>query len=333
MRATPDRATIVAFLGIVALGGLNAVAVRFSNRELAPLWGATLRFGIASLVLFGIVGVRRVPLPRGRALVGSLLYGLLGFAGAFGLIYLGLVRTPAGVGQVILAIVPLLTLVFAMVARLEGFRWQSLGGSILAMGGIGVVFGDRLGAAAPIDSMLAVVGGAACMAAATVVVKRFPKCHPEANNAIAMGVGAVSLLVVSFLAGERHAVPAATQTWAAVAYVALPGSVAVFSLFLYVIQRWTASATSYVMLLMPLVTVAAGATLAGEVVTPLFVVGGALVLAGVYVGAFAPAGGRLPGPLVEARPSAAQRSMAPRPMVVVAARSSGARDPIIPGCA
>ena len=41
---TPARSTAVAFIAIVVLGGVNGVAVRFSNRELDPLWGAGLRF-------------------------------------------------------------------------------------------------------------------------------------------------------------------------------------------------------------------------------------------------------------------------------------------------
>jgi drug/metabolite transporter (DMT)-like permease len=96
IRSTPDPTTAAAFLAIVLLGGGNAVAVRFSDHELAPLWGATLRFGIAAIVLLAIVGLRRIPLPRGGALMGSALYGSFGFAGAFGLIYWGLsTRRPA----------------------------------------------------------------------------------------------------------------------------------------------------------------------------------------------------------------------------------------------
>jgi drug/metabolite transporter (DMT)-like permease len=286
--STPDRSTIAAFIAIVVLGGFNGVAVRFSNHELAPFWGAAIRFVLAAAVLFGIVAIRRVPIPRGAALTGSLLYGLLGFAGAFGFIYWGLVKTPAGLGQIILALVPLLTFLFAVAERLEGFRWQSLVGAFVAMGGIAVVFGDRIGAAVPLVSMLAIVAAAACMAQSNVVVKRYPKCHPVANNAIAMGVGGAVLLLVSLVAGERHAVPVEAQTVAAIGYLSLIGSVGVFSLFLYVISRWSASATSYVMLLMPLVTVAVAASLANEAVTAAYFVGGALVLGGVYLGAFAP---------------------------------------------
>jgi drug/metabolite transporter (DMT)-like permease len=64
------------------------------------------------------------------------------------------------------------------------------------------------------------------------------------------------------------------------------GSVVMFALFVFTLQRWTASAVSYVTLLMPLVTVALAAVLTQERITPSFVLGGAVILAGVYVGAF-----------------------------------------------
>lgn len=333
IRTTPIPTTVAAFLAIVLLGGGNAVAIRFSNEELAPFWGATLRFGIAAIVLLAIVGLRRVPLPRGSALTGSLLYGLLGFGGAFGFIYWGLVRTPAGLAQVILALVPLLTFLLAVAQGLERFRRQSLAGALIALVGIAIVFGERLGSGAPLGSMLAVLAAAACMAESNVVVKRFPKCHPVANNAIAMGTGAAILLALSLVAGEAHVLPTEARTWTAIAYVSLAGSVAVFSFFLFVIQRWTASATSYVMLLMPLVTVSLGAALAGESITPAFLAGGAFVLAGVYVGAFAPPISRLLGvparsTIPPATPVVAEGHGAPVPTTMRVSST-----PIQPGCA
>ena len=56
---------------------------------------------------------------------------------------------------------------------------------------------------------------------------------------------------------------------------------------LVVVQRWTASATAYVFVLMPVVAVAAGALVADEQITLTTVLGGAVVAAGVYVGALA----------------------------------------------
>jgi drug/metabolite transporter (DMT)-like permease len=332
MLRIPAAATVAAFLAIVLLGGGNGVAVRFSNQELAPFWGATLRFGIAAIVLLVIVALRRVPLPRGSALAGSLLYGVLGFGGAFGFIYWGLVRTPAGLGQVILALVPLLTFLLAVAQGLEPFRRQSLTGALIALVGIAIVFGERVGAGAPLGSMLAVLAAAVCMAESNVVVKRFPKCHPVANNAIAMSTGAAILLVVSVVAGEPHVLPTEMRTWTAVVYVSLAGSAAVFSLFLFVIGRLTASATSYVMLLMPLVTVSLGAALAGESITSAFLAGGVFVLAGVYVGAFAPPiSGLLPVPARSAIPPTTRTRAALNAALVPTPVASST--PVQPGCA
>jgi drug/metabolite transporter (DMT)-like permease len=294
-----DRTTVAAFVLIVLLAGGNGVAVRFSNHELAPLWGATIRFAIATPVLLAAVAVLRLPLPHGRALIGSVLYGILGFGITFGLSYLGLVDVGAGLAQIILALVPLLTFLLAVLQGLERFRWQVLAGTLIALAGIAVIFGDQIRDAVPLLSMLAVVGAATAMAGSNVVIKRFPRAHPIATNAVAMGSATLVLLVATLVTGEHLSVPARAQTWLAVGYVSVIGSVGVFTLFLYVIARWSASASSYVMLLIPLVTVFLGVVLDNEAVTWAYLVGGPMVLAGVYVGVFAPPirfGARPPAP-------------------------------------
>ena len=288
MVAPMERSTIVAFVGVVVLGGVNGVSISITNQEVPPLWGATLRFGAAALLLFGLTAARQIDLPRGPALVGSLLYGLLYFGVGFGLIHWALVDAPPGLTQVILAVVPLAALLLAVAHRVERFRWQGIGGAVLALAGVVVVFGDPIGGAVPIPSLLAVLGGAVAIAEGSVAVKRFPGSHPVAGNAVAMAVGAGLILVVSLLAGEPPLVPDTIRAWAALTYLVVVGSVVVFVLFLYVIARWTASATSYVWPLLPLVAVPFSALVLAEPVTPLLLAGGLLVVAGVYLGAFAP---------------------------------------------
>jgi hypothetical protein len=46
-----ERVALTAFLSYTALAGGNAVGIRFSNRELAPLWRAGLRFALAAALL------------------------------------------------------------------------------------------------------------------------------------------------------------------------------------------------------------------------------------------------------------------------------------------
>jgi drug/metabolite transporter (DMT)-like permease len=100
-----------------------------------------------------------------------------------------------------------------------------------------------------------------------------------------MLLGAALLGTVAVVVGEVLVVPERPETWLAMAYLIGPGSIAVFVLVLYILARWTASATSYAFLLFPLVAVGLGAVLLQEPVQPSFLLGGAIVLAGVYVGA------------------------------------------------
>ena len=267
------------------LGSGNIVAVRFSNRELEPLWGAGARFAIAASVLCAIGLVARRSFPRGRSLRGAVSFGLLAFTGAYALFYIGAVRVSAGTAGVIMALVPLLTLLLATAQRLERFSWRGLAGSLLAVAGIGVILSGSPAGAAPIASVLLIVGAATCASQAGIVVKRTPESDVITTNGVAMAVGAVLLLAMSFGAGEAHDMPSSLSVWVAVAFLAFVGSPLLFILYVFVLNRWTASAASYQFVLFPPVTIVLGALVAGESVTGGLLLGVPLVLAGVYVGA------------------------------------------------
>jgi drug/metabolite transporter (DMT)-like permease len=284
-RQEPDPTTLGAFVLLVVLAGGNAPAIRYvscEGCELDPFWSAALRFSLAAAI-FALVSVGRFP--RERALAGATLFGALQFGAGFAFVYWGLVHAPAGLSQVLLACVPLFTFGLALAHRQERFRLEGLVGAALAVAGIAVVFGSGYDTGVPTSSMLATLAGAVCWAEALVLVKAFPDVHPAAMNAVGMTVGAGLLLGLSIVSGEELALPEAASTLTAQAYLVLAGSLAVFWLYVFVAQRWSASAASYQLVLIPLVTVVVSAWLQDEPVTPAFGVGSALVLLGVYVGA------------------------------------------------
>ncbi len=285
-RVRPDRATLAAFAGVVLFGGVNAIAVKKSVAELAPFWSAGLRFVVAGLLLVAIVVVTRRSFPRGRSLAGAALYGALAFSASFAFIYPALREVPAATGSVLLALVPLLTFGLAILHGQERFRAQGLLGALIAVAGVAVVVVDQLSAAVPLGLLLSFVAGVAFIAESGVILKWVPRSDPFATNAVAMLTGSAFLLAISIIAGETWAVPAEPATWAAMAYLVVFGSIVMFGLYLFALRRWTASAVSYVTLLMPLVTVPLAALLTSESISPSFLLGGAIALGGVYVGAF-----------------------------------------------
>lgn len=288
MPSASERLTLTVFMVMSVLAGGNAVGVRFSNRELDPLWGAGLRFSLAAIVLIVIMVARRQAIPRGKALAGAVLYGLFSFGGAFALAYYGLERVQAGIGQTLLAIVPLATLLLAFVHGQEHLHRAGIAGTLLAIGGIAVVSGATAAESIPPLSVLALVGAALCFAEAAVLVHRFPSIHPIALNAVGMTTGAIFLLSAALIAGNRFAWPEKAATWLAIVFLVFIGSVLVFVLYVFVLQRWEASRASYTFVLIPIFTVIFSAWLDDEQIGPGLLIGGLLVLVGVYIGALRP---------------------------------------------
>jgi drug/metabolite transporter (DMT)-like permease len=299
---SPGGFTIAAFAGAVTLGGANFLAVRFSNRELAPVWGAGLRFSLAALLFASIAVALRLRRPRGPQLLLTGLYGLFSFALSYALMYWALVRVTAGMAAVVLAVVPLVTLLLAAAQRLERLSGRTVIGSLLALGGIASTTLGSNGVVLPLSGLLAMAAAALTIGQSVILGKRVSGNHPAMTNAVGMAVGAPILLGISAVAGEQWVLPRQTEVIWSVAYLVTLGSIGLFILTILVVRRWSASATSYMFVLFPIVTMLLGAWLADEPLTARGALGAALVMSGVWFGALSPAA-RRPLALVRETPA------------------------------
>ncbi|HET6380446.1 MAG TPA: DMT family transporter [candidate division Zixibacteria bacterium] len=292
--ARSDRLTLAAFLLLVLLAGGNAVGVDIARGELEAYWGAGLRFAGGAAIFGILMAAFRVPAPAGRALVGAVLYGAVGFGAAYGIAFVAIPMTGAGTGQLLLGLVPLLTLILARLHGLERIRPRAVLGSLLAFLGLAVLAADRIAADVPPAGIGLAFLGAVTMAESGVIVKLTPRAHPIATNAVGMLTGAALLLPMSVLVREAWVLPVQQDTWAAVIYLVVLGSVGVFGLNVFVLGRWPASVVAFEFLLIPLATIPFSAVLTGEPITPIMLLGGAVILVGVYIGSLA--GERTPLP-------------------------------------
>ncbi len=277
---------LLVFAAIVLVGGTNFVAVRFSNRELPPFFGAGIRFVAASLLLLVLAGAMRLRLPRGRALVGALAFGVLNFGVTYALAYWALQTAPAALASTLVALTPLLTFLLAVTIRDETFHWRGLAGGLVAIVGVAIIFRDQVRDVS-LGPLVALALQPLAFAIGTIWAKRLPQGHPVATNAVAMAPGAALLLALAWVAKEAPSLPSRPETWLALGYLIVATAILFVGIF-FVVRRWTASATSYATVMFPVVTLVVGAIIAGEGVTWSFVVGAALVMVGVYIGALAP---------------------------------------------
>ncbi len=288
MDQLPERATLAAFAGAVFFGGTNFIAVKFSNEELPPLFGSGIRFAAAALLLLGLMRLRRLPFPSASDARGPAVYGILGFAVSYAFLYYALQGLTAGTTAVFVASTPLITLVLAVFHRQERFTARGLIGGALAVAGIALISFDSLGGDLRPIYLISAMLGVVAIAESSVLIKGFPQAHPITTNAIGMSVGGLLLLGASLALREDWMVPQRAKTWLVLLWLITAGSVGLFVLFLYVIKRWTASATVYALALMPVVAVTLGTFVADEPVTIGLIVGAGLVITAVYVTTLSP---------------------------------------------
>jgi drug/metabolite transporter (DMT)-like permease len=163
-------------------------------------------------------------------------------------------------------------------------RGRGLAGASFAVLGIMVIQRGQDRGTVPIASFMAFVAAAACAAESLVVLKRFRLTDPLSTNAVGMGVGGLALLALSFIMQEPQNLPRAAEAWTSLAYLIPFGTLLLFGTQVFLVRRWSASAASYVFVLIPFVAAVLGVLLAGERLSASLFIGGILILAGVLVG-------------------------------------------------
>ncbi|TVR88133.1 MAG: EamA family transporter [Trueperaceae bacterium] len=290
--ARPDAIALVLFGLCVLLGSGNFLAVRFSNLELPPLWGAGLRFALAAIVFTALAFATRRPWPRGAMLARTVVFGLLNFGLFFALMYWSLLHVTAGVATIVLASVPLVTLALAVMQRMERFQTRSLVGGVAALLGIGWIAFAPTALDVPLVPLLALLAAVATIGQSIILGKHVSANHPAITNAVAMSAGAALLLTASLAAGETWSWPSLPEARWALLYLVAFGSVGLFALTLLLIRRWTPSAASYAFVVIPVTTMLLEAWIANVPITATALVGAGLVIVGVWFGALAPTPGR-----------------------------------------
>ena len=276
------------FIACALIWGSTFLAIRFGNEATPPVWAATIRLAIASVLLFGIAAAFRMPLPRGNALRGAALWGLFNLGVNLSLLYIGETTVPSGISAVLFATVPLTTALLAAAFHVEPLVTRKLVAAVVAIGGVAVIFAGELGVAVPFAGLLTVFCAASAAALANVLLKQAPKQQVIPLNAIGTAVGAAVCLVVSLVLGESHAIPLTAAAWIPILYLTLAGSLGAFVLFTWLVTHWSVSNASLLGVTVPIIAVILGGLVKGEQPAALTYVGAAIVISAILIALRAP---------------------------------------------
>lgn len=272
------------FALLCVIWGSTWLVIKVGYGDLGPFTLAAVRFLVAGFILVPLIPVFGARWPRGRTewwvvvFVGTVLFGA-----DYGLIYWGEQWLDSGLTAIIFAILPVMTSIAAhFYLKTERLSVQTLVGTGLAFGGVVALFADRLAIdASQTWPMLAILASAACATAANLATKRYgATLHPVALNAPAVLIGGTTLFVVALVAGEDVRFPTDADTWSAVLYLAIVGSVFTFLVYFWLLKTWSVTSLSFIAVFTPLVAVLLGFVFREERPTPWTGLGGLLILGG-----------------------------------------------------
>jgi drug/metabolite transporter (DMT)-like permease len=264
--------------------------IKLGLADLPPLSFAGIRFVVAASVLWGIIAIRRSPLPKGLRAWGFLaVTGFLAFSLNYGLLFWGEQRTSSGLAAVLQATIPAFGLAIAhLLLPSDRMTLAKVLGVSLGIAGVAVIFSDRTTLAGP-DALrggLAIVAGAFTVALSNVLVKaRGASFDPVILAGVQMTFGLVPLVLAGFLLeGNPFAFRWTSRAVLSVLYLALVGSVIAFLLFYWLLQRMDVTKVLLIALVTPVLALALGAAVLGEQLGGRAFLGTAMILGGISVG-------------------------------------------------
>ena len=288
-REVRGPAQYAAFAGMCLIWGTTFLAIRIGSEAIAPLWGATLRLILATLLNVGVAVITRASWPRGAALRGIALFGFLNLGLNFALLYWGELTVPSGIAAVFYATIPLTTGLFAWMLGVQAIERSRTIAAAVGLAGVVLIFSGELRWGAPPIALLAVFTGATLASLAGVILKKAPPHSTFVVNAIGAAIGTCVCFVASLLLGEPHVIPRTGAAWWPIVYLAIAGNLGAYVLYAWLMSQWNVTTLSVGALIIPVLAVIAGALVRREAPAPETYAGALLVLLGVAMSLF---GGR-----------------------------------------
>jgi drug/metabolite transporter (DMT)-like permease len=271
---------------VTAVWGVAFVGIKEVIAHGPPLTLAGARFVLGGGLLVPLVR-RRAMLPpppgrRLRPLQGRevLLVALLQTTALYGLGFLGVQRTTAGAAALLLNTNPVMVALLAWPMLGEPLSPASVAGIVLALAGVATV-AVHSGLGSPLGVGL-LLGGALAWASASIVIKRMGSVDLLRLSCGQMLAGGLPLLVFGIFSEHRLPHPtAASLAW--FAFLVIPATAVNFVLWFGLLERYSATAMSSWLFLIPVFGVLAGAVVLHESIGWRVAAGGLLVLAGVLL--------------------------------------------------
>lgn len=290
--AAPERPSFAAadyglYAATVLLWGTTWLAVKYQVGTIDPQVSLAWRFLIAAPVMLAVAAATgtRLAFPA-RSHLRFAALGLLLFSTNFILFYHAAAFLVSGLLAVLFSLAAPINILFAAVLLGEPLRPRVLLGAALGLAGIGLLFGREiadaeLGGGAAAALALGLLGTISfCLGNIVSLGNRRAGIPMLSSNAWGLVYGVAINAGVALLAGSPFAIEPTARYVLALLWLAVPGTVAAFWMYLALLARIGPDRAAYTTVLAPVLALVVSTVAEGYEWTAAGSAGLALVLAG-----------------------------------------------------
>jgi len=287
---TTKQKAYIALTATSIIWGTTWVASKIGVQKTPALEVASIRQFIAgSLYVLFFLFVKKLPLPTLKQLGWLAFMGILMFVSANGIATLALKYISSGLAALIAALYPLFVVMVEMlIYKNNKINQLTFIGIVLGIGGIGIVFYDNAFHSHTEGYLLGVILSLIAMVTwgiATIFISRKKAIiNPYYATGWQMLISSFILFGMVIVSGDHiplTMIPA--QTWGALAYLILAGSILTFVAFIYSMKHLEASIAALYAYINPIVAILVGSLVVNEKLTFNILIGSVITLIGVYL--------------------------------------------------
>jgi drug/metabolite transporter (DMT)-like permease len=277
----------VLLLALSAMWGTAFLFIKLGVATVPPATLAAGRIALGALILYIAVRWRGLALPPpGRAWARFGVIALIGNAAPFFLISWGQQTIDSALAGILMAVMPLTTLLLAhfFVAGERMTAWRAIGFCV-GFSGIVVLMGPAAlaGLHENVAAQLAVLAGAVCYAANSVIARRLIVSNFLVASAAVMLVAAVMAVPLALLLDRPWTLTPSAGSLAAIVWLGIGPTALATILYFKLIATAGPTFMSLVNYLSPVAALSAGVALLGEQPGSAAFAGLCLILLGIAV--------------------------------------------------
>lgn len=285
---------LIIWLILCIVWGTTWIFIKLGLNNLPPISFAALRFTLACLILFPILKLQKIEIPKGKKVwIFILITGFLQFCFNYGLLFWGEQHITSGLAAVLQATIPVFGLILARIYVGEEITGVKIASILLGIAGVAVIFQEQLvlnGQMAFFGSFAVVVGAFGAAYASVLTKAKGVSFHPASLVFSQMLVGHIPLWIVGISSeGNPLNFRWTAQALVCVFYLAIVGSIIAFWLYYWLLAKIDVSKAMMIAFVTPLVAVFVGSFF-GEKLYLQTLFGGILILlsVGLIVMKFSP---------------------------------------------